>query len=75
MHLCKNNENLTFSAVLTFILECWNVLPSKRMTGGRFENVLLSLLQMVALDLMNIPYKNQGAKLGSLKLQNNVLLK
>ena len=45
------------------------------MTGGRFENVPLSLLQMVALDLMNIPYKNQGTKLGSLKLQNNVLLK
>ena len=45
------------------------------MTGGRFENVLLSLQQMVAHDLMNIPHKNQGTKLGRLKLQNNVLLK
>ena len=47
----------------------------KKMIGGRFENVLLSLLQMVAHDLMNIPHKNQGPKLGRLKLQNNVLLK
>ena len=38
------------------------------------KNVLLSLLQMVAHDLMNIPHKNQGPKLGLLKLQNNVLL-
>ena len=45
------------------------------MTDGRFENVLLSLLQMVAHYLMNIPHKNQGPKLGRLKLQNNVLLK
>ena len=45
------------------------------MTDGRFENVLLSLLQMVAHDLMNIPRENHGPKLGLLKLQNNVLLK
>ena len=47
----------------------------KKMTGGRFENVFLSLQQMVAHDLMNIPHKNQSTKLGRLKLQNNVLLK
>ena len=45
------------------------------MTDGRFDNVLLSLLHMVAHDLMNIPHKNQGPKLGLLKLQNNVPLK
>ena len=39
----------------------------KKMTGGRFENVFLSLQQMVAHDLMNIPHKNQGTKLGRLK--------
>ena len=33
----------------------------KKKTDGRFENVLcISLLQMVAHDLMNIPHKNQG---------------
>ena len=45
------------------------------MTGGRFENVFLSLQQMVAHDLTNIPHTNQGPKLGRLKLQNNVVLK
>ena len=49
-------------------------LPKKKMTDGRFENVLLSLVQMVAHDLMNIPLRIK-AEVGITKITKQCSLK